>query len=557
MREMRKLREVNMKKLTSILLCLLMLTPLVVHGEAAMDYSEHETFTYWLYATPNNDYYYSYSDNPVTQYLNHKFNVTLEFEQPAAGTETDALSLMFGTGEYTDAIDMSYYTGSIVELYEDGVIVDIAEYLEYMPNLQALLEANDDYRKTCYDDEGRILTLRGISEDDEIRWGGLVYRRDILDTMTGGNIAFPSGNEAPTTIEDWEYMLPLMKAYFEAAGMADYAPLILPYNGYFALGELATGFGVNTSYYLDGDTVKYGPMEEGFYQYLLKMREWYEAGYIYQDFASRTNDLFYLPNTNLTYGGGAGIWYGLSSQIGDVMSMPEYELFYDVHAASSPLDTEHGIEAAFPFSWIPNYDPGTNGVVITSVCENIPKLLSVLDYMYSYEGGMLRQNGLTAEQVADADIEVYRTAGLEDGAYWIENDVFTYNPVLTPGGGTLEPEHFVGVRYPTLSVNGYMNATVREEEQVASEVWSLYKDSESTIAKLPSALSRSAEDDKAFADSNTHLNDYLNTMTPKFIMGTEPLTEDSWHAFVEQLKAYGIEENLRIQQEAYDRYLAR
>ena len=41
--------------------------------------------------------------------------------------------------------------------------------------------------------------------------GGLVYRADILDVMTGGNPQFPSGNSEPTTIEDWEYMLPLFK----------------------------------------------------------------------------------------------------------------------------------------------------------------------------------------------------------------------------------------------------------------------------------------------------------------------------------------------------------
>ena len=48
-------------------------------------------------------------------------------------------------------------------------------------------------------------------------WGGLVYRRDILETMTGGNIAFPSGNDEPTTVEDMDYMLELMKQY--AAGV--------------------------------------------------------------------------------------------------------------------------------------------------------------------------------------------------------------------------------------------------------------------------------------------------------------------------------------------------
>jgi len=546
-----------MKKLTCILLCLLLVVPAAsALGEEAVDFSEHETFTYWLYATPN-DYYASYSDNPVTQYLNYKFNVTIEFEQPATGTEADSLSLMFGTGEYTDAIDMAYYTGSVAELYEDGVIVDIAEYLEYMPNLKKLLDENEDYRKTCFDDYGRMLTLRGISVEDEVRWGGLVYRRDILETMTGGYIFFPSGNDEPTTIEDWEYMLPLFKAYFEAAGMVDYAPLIIPYNGYFATGELASGFGVNTNFYLEGDTVKFGPIEEGFYNYLVKMHEWYEAGYIYQDFASRTNDLFYLPNTNLTYGAAAGAWFGLSSQIGDTMSMPDYGLYFDVYAAISPLDTEHGVTEAFPFAWVPSYDPGTTGVAITSACEDIPKFLSIIDYLYGEEGGMMRQNGLTAEQAAEANIELYFDNGLENGVYWITDDgEFVFNPVLTAGGGTMDAEPFISVRYPTLSINTYMNQTVREEELVASEIWARYHDSE-TIGKLPGSLSYPVEESITLTDNSTIIYEYIDTMAPKFIMGTEELTEESWNAFVEQIKAYGIEESLQIQQDAYDRYLER
>jgi hypothetical protein len=31
------------------------------------------------------------------------------------------------------------------------------------------------------------------------------------------------------------------------------------------------------------------------HNYAAKMREWYEKGYIYQDFASRTQDMFFMP----------------------------------------------------------------------------------------------------------------------------------------------------------------------------------------------------------------------------------------------------------------------
>jgi hypothetical protein len=173
---------------------------------------------------------------------------------------------MFGTGEYTDMIDMGSYTGSISQLYVDGVIVDIAEYLDYMPNFKKLIETDAGFRRHVTNAEGKILTLRSYSDPEEFPFAGLMYRHDILETITGGNVKFPSGESYPKTIADWDYMLPLFKKYFEAAGMTEYAPLILPYNGVLAFGDFINSFGGRSGYYLDGTTVKYGFMEEPFYK---------------------------------------------------------------------------------------------------------------------------------------------------------------------------------------------------------------------------------------------------------------------------------------------------
>ena len=42
-----------------------------------------------------------------------------------------------------------------------------------------------------------------------------------------------------------------------------------------------SGFGVNYYYYQENGEVKFFGLEDGFYNYLAKMNEWYEAGYIY------------------------------------------------------------------------------------------------------------------------------------------------------------------------------------------------------------------------------------------------------------------------------------
>jgi putative aldouronate transport system substrate-binding protein len=447
---------------------------------------------------------------------------------------------------------MAYYTGPLAELYENGVIVDIAQYLQYMPNFKALLDTHERFRKASYDDEGRILQFRQMMTEKELWWGGLVYRRDILDTMTGGNVAFPSGNEEPVTIEDWEYMLPLFKAYFQAANMADYAPLIIPYNGYFVLGELASGFGVGSSYYIDNKKVLFGPVEQGFYNYLVKMKEWYDAGYIYKDFASRVNDLFYLPNTALTYGGAAGIWFGLNNQVGDVMSVPEYGLYFDVRPIPSPVDTKTGITEAFPYGPPHPEDMGGGNWTITSKCKNIPRLVSALDFMYGDKGAMMRKLGLSVEDGAAEDT-IYQSVGLTEGAYWFEGNTVVRNPKIADSsidGGALS-----GERLPALGNTTYSNLAQRPEVQRAGKIWRKYDDSK-RFEKLPT-LTFSSSDGRTISDNTSQITDYVNEHVPKFIIGTVPLNQQTWNEYVSQIKALGIDENLKIYQEAYDKYLAR
>ncbi len=516
-----------------------------------IDYSSPVEYSYWLYATTG-DYNSDYNNNPIVKYLNKKFNMNLTFQQPSSGTEMDSLNLMLGTGEYTDVIDTSYYSGSLDQLFEDGIIIDIAQYLDYMPNFKALLEADDTFRKNTYNDNGQILKLTNLLSENEYSWGGLVYRKDILATMTGNNIAFPSGNESPTTIADWEYMLELYKQYFAAAGMTDSAPFILPAKGYFDSGDLLTGFGTAPSYYDDNGTVKYGPMQDGFYNYLTKMREWYEKGYIYKDFASRTNDLFYLPNTALTYGGAAGMWFGLSSQLGDTMSMPDYGLFYDVLAVASPLDSDNAVTTA-PNLMYTEKNEMAGGVMITTSCQNIERLLATFDYLYSTEGSYLKGYGLSAEQGSKED-ELYVANGLAEGVYSVEADgSLKFNEKTLLGGGTMALTDFIDVRTPGLRDIKYTKESIRDEEKIGSDIWLTYQASATSVKKLP-AISRTVEEDSTYTMNQSNIDDYVNTMVLKFILSSEELNETTWAKFKEQLEAYGVSENIAIMQAAYDRY---
>lgn len=533
-------------------------------GEVSMeadDLTKSQEISIWMFKEANN-YYDSYDSNPAVQYVEEKFNCDLTYQHPAVGSEVEQFSLMLGTGDYTDVMEITYCSESVSSLYEDGVIVDIAPYLEkYAPNFYKWVNENEQAKRSLYDDDGHLFTIPIANADENVVWGGMVYRKDILETMTGGNVQFPSGNTTPSTVADWEYVLELTKQYFDASGLADYACLILPYNGYFSNGDIVSGFGTAANYYVEDGTVKYGPVEEAFYNYLVKMNEWYEKGYIYKDFASRTNDLFYLPNTALTYGGSAGVWFGLISQLGTALSMPDYGLEVNVEAIGAPVDTDNGVTEALGVSAIDTgIDVSMNmaGFVVSTNCseEKLIRWLTVCDYLFTDEGAMLASHGLTVEQGADEN-EIYQAAGIKGGAYTMDGENLVYNELLLPGTGELyvtgDYTFMTGLRLPGLHIHQYEIAQTNEATIVASDTWRTY----GIDNNYPYGISFGAEDNNIISTNASNISDYLDAMVPKFIMGTEELNAETWAAFVEQLNALGVEQNLELYQTYYDNYMAK
>lgn len=515
-----------------------------------------EKLSYTIFSQADDDPEFTLDNNAVIQYWKDMFNIEVKWQLPPQGSEQEQLNLMLGTGDYTDVIDVSFSTENLATLYEDGVIYELSEYIEaYMPNYNAFLNKNEDVKSALYDDEGRIYNIAVIKEEP-LQWGGLIYRKDILEIMTGGNIAFPSGSEEPSTIEDWEYMLPLMKQYFDMAGMNEYACLIIPACGYFATGELMAGFGIGgTDYVDDSGKVRYGIAEDQFYNYLAKMKEWYEAGYIYSDFASRYQDLFYLPNTALTYGGAAGIWFGFTAQLGGSMSIPDYGLYMDTAPLAAPADTASGIEKPLGVYLDSGRVTSNGGWVVSTACskDKLIRILSAFDYFYSEEGACTRTMGLSSEQGA-ADVEGYVKNGMEGGTRkpdsreWTDamnedaaREVTDYAANRMPG---------IEVAYPPRECDLIDGVDIAA---VGDSVWT----SNGNQNVFPLTVTFTPEETSEINKLSTYMKDYADSMIAKFIMGREELTLDTFKAYQEKLKTLGLESYLSLKQAAYERYLAR
>lgn len=267
-------------------------------SESSADGKKAE-FTWWIYKTDSDGQYYEdYEQSPVAQYINQQYwdienggigtaengvQLKLSYLVPITGSEQDNFNTMMSTGEYPEILDLVSSPDSPQALYENGILMDITEYVEkYMPNYVAYLDANPELKPLVQvaDEEGNAhyYAVYAFMDGVEDPWEGTCYRRDWIvkyaepteyvwdwesdyvkekghpevtplakaleeDNLEGwkenevtsfssdygdnpaetysDNVIFPSGTSDPLTISDWEWMLEAFEKAIEERGWSD------------------------------------------------------------------------------------------------------------------------------------------------------------------------------------------------------------------------------------------------------------------------------------------------------------------------------------------------
>ena len=360
-----------------------------------------ETVSWWITMTDGNGVYYDdYEDNPAVQWLNQQYWNTedgglgteedgtplkFEFQVPIAGAEVDNFNTMMSTGEYTDIIDLAMSTDTAATMVDEGQLLDITEYVEkYMPNYVAYLDENPEQKALLtheVDGETRYYEIGAIKEENDVPWGGYMYRRDwvveyaeptshvwdwdsdyvkenghpavtpLEDAIASGNmegwkentvteftssegedpmndyednVIFPSGTSDPLTISDWEWMLDAFKKAIDDKGFSgntDAYCTTVYYPGFFGMGDLVSSFGGGTGVWSkDADqNVYFSGTTDNFKTYLECLNTWYNNGWMDTRFETRASDMFFSINQTGTAQGQVGLFYGTSASLGDTI----------------------------------------------------------------------------------------------------------------------------------------------------------------------------------------------------------------------------------------------
>ncbi len=479
----------------------------------------------------------SVSEVSAYQLIMDKTGVNIEFIHPAAGQTDEQFNLMIASNVLPDMIfyNWSKVAGGPAKYIDDGVIIALNEYLDqWAPNFLGYMEKYPDVRKQSVLDDGTYYCFPMLRIDEESGAGqwfkvaGNMIRQDWLDKL---------GLQMPTTKDELHDVL---KAFREqdpnGNGEQDEIPWATSKE--YGLDSFAGMFGILNDFYMDGDTVKYGPMQPAFRDYLETMRDWYAEGLIDPEYAmtdaSMLTSKVTLNQVGVAYyllAGGMGTWSNMMADTGfDLQAMPWPKLNANSPAYATSSDYNKVVTGP--------------GVAITTACASDPKKLEAAikfrDYFYSEEGILDSNFGVEGESYTMIDGEpVFTDAVLANDKGLTTTQALSQFVLSASNDAMVKTAKY------------FKQVTLALDNQKASQaVWN-----RCDISLLLPNVAQTAEESAFIAERMNEISTYTGEMMMKYILGQESL--DSFDTFVSNIEKLGIQDVIECKQAAYDRYMAR
>ncbi|GBF74104.1 hypothetical protein PA598K_02435 [Paenibacillus sp. 598K] len=465
----------------------------------------------------------SWNDTLFNRWMEEQTGVHIEWITPVSGTEGDNLAMLVSSGEYPDLFfdaGLVYPTGAY-GLLKDGVVIDVAQHLDKLPNYKRELERSQIRQIESYSDEGQMASLSRFMQDDipDSTWYGILMRKDMLDKVD---------MEAPQTYDEWYEVL----TAFKGAGIekpyllnSDGFPKLNMFTGGLGFGYMNYGGSVQPFYQVDGK-IRYAPLEPGFKTYLEMMNKWYAEGLIDQDFLSLNSlnaEFSAYPDPRT---GSMVAPISIVNVIRELTPDKNVDYIAVPHPVVNKGDKIHvGTQASLVRS----------GMQISSKTQYLDVALQWADLFYSPEVILVSNYGPDASYY-DVDEEVKMSFNAK---VYANEDGFAPIDMITSIADS--PAVIVSDRTVT-------DPWLLEQAQ-------LYDSLNDNAYIISSSLTLNDEESKVYNSVMTNIIDYVEEMQIKFIMGIEKF--DKYDAFVERVRSMKIEEAMAVYQAALDRYNAR
>lgn len=463
----------------------------------------------------------SYGDIEAFSYLEKETNAKIKFVHPPLGSEKEQFNLMVSSNDLTDmlAVPNNYYDGGPQKALNDGVIIRLNELIDkYAPNFKKYMNDHPEFVKDMVLDDGTIYAFPTFKVDKINRFtNGFQLRKDWLDKY---------GLQPPKTIDDWYKVLKTFK---------EKDPESLPFSATASSStwrEFMSAWAIKYDFYQVNGKVKFGQSQPEYKEYLTTMKQWYDEGLLDPEFA--TNDAKKL-DSKIT-GNRTGAWnLQLNGGMGRLLDLMKDDPNFKLVGAPNP-QAKDGKFYNLNSNAL-SAPQGNEVVMISGSSKKAAEAVKWMDVAYTEWGHNLLNFGIEGKSYNMVNgYPKLSDAVMKDPKLSVVNALGQYSLGNATGRFWVEDSRLAEqvATYPA--------------QLEANKVWA---DADLSL-NLPNSLTPTVEESQKLASIMADINTYNSEMFLKFVYGKEPLS--NFDAYQQKLKQMNIDEAVKIQQAALDRY---
>jgi len=486
--------------------------------ESAYPIDTKETFSYWAPLNGNAiTFATNLADTPIGKAIAAATGVKVKYIHPTEGQEKEQFNLLIASGELPDALEYNWtiYPGGPEKAIADDVIIPLNDLIDqYAPNLKRLLESDPELDKMVKTDSGQYYNFPMVRNTEGVVFRGPMLRKDWLDEL---------GLAVPETVDDWHTVL---TAFKEKKGAT--APLTVQYTEKMDLQDAFYGaYHTAHDFYIDDEgKVRFGPLDPQFKDVLTLFRQWYSEGLIDKDFPIIDKKTLQKKMLNGEAGSTVYLLGGGMGKFLESATDPKFDLI----AAPYPVLTKG--EKPFTGQRDFKYNPKAAAAVTTSA-KNPELVVKWLDYAFS-EQGQLMYN-----------------FGIEDESYTMKDGKPAFTDTIMKNEKYNSQQMLAQYTIPNGPYQMHEDKTTNtfQQQDEAVKVWS---NTDAAKHIMPAFITPTSDESKKVAQIMTEIGTYREEMFVKFVMGKESL--DKYDSFVKQIENMGIQDVIKIYQDALGRY---
>jgi putative aldouronate transport system substrate-binding protein len=456
------------------------------------------------------------SNSDAMKELAAKTNVSIKFEVAPQGNADEKFNIMIASGDLPDIINYTY--DKMMKYADKGAYEPLNDLIEKnAPNIKKVLGSDKNYKKELSYTDGKIYVLPNVGA---IKVSELFFlRKDWMDKLS---------LKTPETLDDWYNMF---KAFKEkdpnGNGKADEIPYSVR-NKRTNIIVFAQAWGLKSEeFFLEDGKVKFGATDQRMRDALTWVTKLYKEGLIDKDYLTNDVKLWQARFSNEVSGVTHDWISRLDSFNNDVKKVNPKADFQSVLPPKGPKGDRFTTKQQNKL----RIDNGCAAIAASSKYKN--EVIKMFDYMFSEEGSLLMN------------------FGIKDKHYKMENGNPVYTELITknPEGKSVQSAMMsfgMNRDWPMVKDVRYENQLLTAQAKPAMAAY------EQIIVDGYPKLKFTEKERETINSKFTEIKTYKDEMLDKFITGSESL--DKFDAFVEKVKKMGIDEVLKVHEEALKRY---